>query len=78
MIINIKKEPSNFQEAKKDSFIGLALGIALWFIGFEVIGGEWFSMWQSSIWNGLNSANRIVIFYAITYILMLVPENNNF
>jgi predicted small integral membrane protein len=78
MIINIKNEPSNFQQSKKDSFIGLALGIALWFIGFEVIGGEWFSIWQSSTWNGLNSANRIVIFYAITYTIMLIPEKNNF
>lgn len=78
MLININKEPSRFQQSKKDSFIGIALGIALWFIGFEVIGGEWFSMWQSSIWNGLNSANRIVVFYAITYMLMLIPEKTSF
>jgi predicted small integral membrane protein len=74
MLINMKEDPSKFQESKKNAFIGLALGIALWFIGFEVIGGEWFSMWQSSIWNGLNSANRIVVFYGITYALMLIPE----
>ena len=74
MLINIKEDPSKFQESKKNAFIGLALGIALWFIGFEIIGGEWFSMWQSTIWNGLNSANRIVVFYGITYALMLIPE----
>jgi predicted small integral membrane protein len=29
-----------------------------WLAGFEVIGGEYFLMWQSHTWNGQESAFR--------------------
>ncbi len=59
-----------FKKAKKNAFIGITIGIALWFIGFEVIGGEWFGMWQSTTWNGLSSANRIVLVFGLCYMML--------
>jgi predicted small integral membrane protein len=53
---------------------GIITGLVIWFTGFEVIGGEWFAMWQSSIWNGLTSAERIVSFLAFTLILLHFKE----
>ena len=44
------------------------------FGGFEVIGGEWFAMWQSSQWNGLGSAERIVSFLVLSLILLHMKE----
>lgn len=41
-----------FNKAKGPAVWGLTLGIILWFGGFIGIGGEWFLMWQSEIWNG--------------------------
>lgn len=74
MYRSINSDQSIFFHAKKDAYIGLTLGIALWFIGFEVIAGEWFGMWQSSAWNGLQSANRIVIFFGLCYIMLAIEK----
>lgn len=70
----VRKEKTIFQDAKKHAYTGLCLGILLWFIGFIVIGGEWFSMWQSSTWNGLGSADRIITFFMLTYLSLLLTE----
>lgn len=70
----IREEKAGFQQAKKHAFTGICIGILLWFIGFIVIGGEWFSMWQSSTWNGLGSADRIITFFMLTYLALLLTE----
>lgn len=63
-----------FHAAKKYAIAGLLIGIVVWFFGFEVIGGEWFAMWQSTIWNGLASAERIVTFLVMMMILLHLKE----
>lgn len=57
-----------FQRAKRIAVLGLALGVLLWLGGFVAIGGEWFGMWMSSQWNGIESAFR----FAIVLLAMLV------
>ena len=47
-----------FGRAKQWAIAGMALGFVLWFAGFMVVGGEWFLMWQSKIWNGQQGAFR--------------------
>ena len=59
---NLKSDPEIFHAAKNWSVAGIIIGIIIWFLGFEVIGGEWFAMWQSHIWNGLAAAERILTF----------------
>ncbi|RZS31448.1 putative small integral membrane protein [Herbihabitans rhizosphaerae] len=44
--------------ARTWSTIGWSMMIALFGIGFIVIGGEWFQMWQSQKWNGLQAATQ--------------------
>jgi predicted small integral membrane protein len=48
-----------FNGAKLWAAAGLTLGFGLWFFGFVVIGGEYFLMWQSKLWNGQDTAFRI-------------------
>ncbi|WP_299531661.1 DUF2165 family protein [Ulvibacterium sp.] len=71
---NRKNEASTFHAAKKWSIAGLIIGVLIWFFGFEVIGGEWFAMWQSTVWNGLSSAERIVTFIVLTLILLHLKD----
>ena len=71
---NLKSDPATFHRVKNWSIAGLVVGIIIWFFGFEVVGGEWFAMWQSPSWNGLGSAERIVSFLALTLIFLQLKE----
>lgn len=62
------RDVAAFRTSKSLAIYGLAAGITLWFGGFMVIGGEWFAMWQSEIWNGVPSAFR---FTAIIGVVLL-------
>ncbi|RTL59851.1 MAG: DUF2165 domain-containing protein [Sphingobacteriales bacterium] len=69
-----KSTSVDFHAAKKWAIYGLITGIAIWFIGFEVVGGEWFGMWQSTQWNGLYSADRILTFITLIFISLQIKE----
>jgi len=59
-----------FAQAKKFANWGLTLGALLWFAGFIAIGGEWFLMWQSEVWNGqLESALFTIIILLVLIFL---------
>ena len=74
MFVKRREPAAVFYEAKRRAVIGLGIGILIWFTGFEVVGGEWFAMWQSSTWNGLESANRIILFEMLVLILLFMRE----
>ncbi|MEO1193611.1 MAG: DUF2165 domain-containing protein, partial [Pseudomonadota bacterium] len=40
-----------FQQAKGLATAGLTAGLVLYLLGFMIIAGEWFAMWQSETWN---------------------------
>lgn len=63
-----------FTRAKEIATAGYLLGLALWLGGFIVIGGEWFAMWQSSTWNGLESATRMVTILTLFLLLLHAPD----
>jgi predicted small integral membrane protein len=67
-------DKEKFNSSKKNAYIGISLGIILWFVGFSVVGGEWFSMWQSADWNGLEPADRITTFFMLTYLALVVVD----
>jgi predicted small integral membrane protein len=69
------KEARRFDECKSVAVAGLTLGMLLWFAGFITIGGEWFAMWQSKVWNGQESAFRLVVILGITLIYLVQPES---
>lgn len=52
-----------------------ALGFAIWFIGFIVIGSEWFAMWQSSTWNGKDTAMPLAILWGVLAVLLAQNES---
>jgi len=52
------------------SSIGLLMIIVLFFGGFITVGGEWFQMWRSTAWNGLDPAFRNSVLAAITLVLI--------
>lgn len=73
---NLKSNAILFHASKNWAVAGITIGIIIWFLGFEVIGGEWFAMWQSNTWNGLGSAERIVSFLVLVLILLHLKEED--
>jgi predicted small integral membrane protein len=70
--------PLAFNRAKNWAYLGCLVGFLLWFFGFIVIGGEWFCMWQSEKWNGIEAAFRfvVIIMFTLLFIAMPDPESN--
>ncbi len=63
-----------FNAAKKFALLGAGLGFLLWFTGFMVVGGEWFAMWQSKVWNGQEAAFRFYMTLLAVAIFLNQPD----
>jgi predicted small integral membrane protein len=62
-------------QAQKWTYAGGILGLAVFFLGFMVIGGNWFIMYLNSKWNGLepafqNSAMTALMLVLVTGVLV--------
>jgi len=66
-----------FTRAKNWVYLGCLAGFLLWFFGFIVIGGEWFCMWQSEKWNGVEAAFRFVVLIMFALLFTAMPESEN-
>lgn len=64
-----------FHRAKALGVIAATIGFANWFIGFMVVGGEWFAMWQSKIWNGQEGAFRFYMTMLVVLIFLLQKDD---
>ena len=73
-LLKLIKNPHHFNKAKGLAILGLTLGIVLWFTGFITIGGEWFLMWQSKIWNGQQAAFRLAVIIGIVLLYLTVTD----
>jgi predicted small integral membrane protein len=71
---HLKATSAIFQKAKNPAIIGLTLSLLQWFVAFLSIGGEWFLMWQSKIWNGQDAAFRMFACIGIILILLVLPD----
>lgn len=69
-IVAFAKRQHGYDTAKALSTIGLLMIVALFFAGFITVGGEWFNMWRSTQWNGLDPAFRNSVLAAITLVLI--------
>ncbi len=69
--------PVAFARAKNWIYLGCLVGFMLWFFGFIVVGGEWFCMWQSEKWNGVEAAFRFVVLIMLTFLFTAMPESEN-
>ncbi len=63
-----------FNGAKRFAIAGLTLGFLTWQFGFMGIGGEWFGMWQSAQWNGMQAAFRFAMVIVAVLIFVALPD----
>lgn len=59
---------ASFDDAKAYAIYGLTFGVALWFLAFMGISGEWFLAWQSKFWNGIQPGFRVACVFLLTLI----------
>ena len=62
------------RRARSVAIVGLTMGLLLYAIGFLVVAGEWFAMWQSHIWNGQATAGIFVLFIGLALLHLCGPE----
>lgn len=65
---------ASYDRARVWGYGTYAMGLLIWFVGFIVIGSEWFAMWQSSIWNGKDTAMPLAILFAVFAALLAANE----
>ncbi|MFD8936766.1 DUF2165 domain-containing protein [Streptomyces sp. NPDC059578] len=66
-------DPAAVARARRTGTLGLVMVLLLFGLGFLAIGGEWFAMWQSSEWNGLDAAARNLTLAGIALVVLWLP-----
>jgi predicted small integral membrane protein len=70
----MRKPAGLFNGAKGVAITGLTLAMSMWLVGFLSVGGEWFLMWQSRIWNGQDAAFRMFAVEGLVLLILMQPE----
>jgi predicted small integral membrane protein len=71
----LRAPAAEFQRAKRVGVAALTAGMLLWFVAFLSVGGEYFLMWQSRLWNGQDAAFRMFICEGIVLVILLMSED---
>ena len=66
----------SFNERKRVAVVALTLSLLMWLVAFLDVGGEWFLMWQSHIWNGQEEAFRMFVIVGFVLLLLLQPDTD--
>lgn len=72
----IRERGRGYRAARTLSTLGLLMLIVLFMGGFIAIGGEWFQMWKSSSWNGIDAAFRNSVLALITLVIVHLPSEH--
>lgn len=70
----LRAERREFERAKSPAVLGITLVLLLFFSGFLTVGGEWFMMWQSSQWSGVEPAGRLFAVHGL--IVLWLTQND--
>ena len=70
----LRSDAALFNRTKRFVHLGAGLGFLVWFFGFMVVGGEWFQMWQSAMWNGQEAAFRFYMTILVVLIFVNQPD----
>jgi predicted small integral membrane protein len=65
---------AEWRQAKTLATVGFTLSLTQWFFAFMAVGGEWFLMWQSRIWNGQEAAFRLFAMMGVSLIFLCLPD----
>ena len=64
------ESPQAREGAQRWTYVGGIVGLGLFFLGFMVIGGNWFIMYVNTKWNGMHPAFQDSVMTALMLILV--------
>lgn len=76
LLIRLTAPAVIFNSAKVWAVAGMTIGFGLWFFGFLVVAGEYFAMWQSTVWNGQQAAFRITVVILGVLVFVSLPDSD--
>jgi predicted small integral membrane protein len=70
----LRQPAAVFNSRKSLAVAAIALSLLMWLVAFLSVGGEWFLMWQSRIWNGQETAFRNFAAFGIVLLILIQPD----
>jgi predicted small integral membrane protein len=70
----LRQPAAQFNAAKSVAIAALTLSLMIWLVAFLTVGGEWFLMWQSRLWNGQDAAFRNFAVVGLVLLILMQPD----
>jgi predicted small integral membrane protein len=76
LLSRLRAAATVFNATKVWAVAGLTVGFGVWFFGFLVVAGEYFTMWQSKTWNAQEAAFRFTMVILGVLIFLVLPDRD--
>jgi predicted small integral membrane protein len=77
LLLRLRATAAVFNATKVWAVAGLTVGFGVWFFGFLVVAGEYFTMWQSKTWNAQEAAFRFTMVILGVLIFLVLPDRDD-
>jgi predicted small integral membrane protein len=74
LLKSYRADRAQFAAALNVAVIALTTSLLMWLVAFLDVGGEWFLMWQSPIWNGQEAAFRMFTIVGMVFLVVVQRE----
>ena len=74
LLKSYRADRAQFAATLNVAVIALTTSLLMWLVAFLDVGGEWFLMWQSQIWNGQEAAFRMFTIVGVVFLFVLQRE----
>ena len=74
LLKSYRADRAQFAAALDLAVIALTTSLVMWLVAFLDVGGEWFLMWQSQMWNGQEEAFRMFTVVGLVFLVVVQRE----
>jgi len=74
LLTSYRADRTQFAAAQNVAMIALTTSLLMWLVAFLDVGGEWFLMWQSKMWNGQEEAFRMFTIVGVVFLVVVQRE----
>ena len=74
LLKSYRADRAQFAAALNVAVIAMTTSLLMWLVAFLDVGGEWFLMWQSKMWNGQEEAFRMFTIVGVVFLVVVQRE----